>query len=1093
MRGVYLPSLLVLLLLCHRSASGQPNIVEGSLLKASCTVPCKMLHATFDKPQLTNQYTLDSGAYAPLAHVNGTSLVIGDDSFSNVVPIGFTFCFYGQSYNNCVISTNGVISFSTGFANSFCSFNTSNPLPYSSATFPANSICGPYTDMDFKSNSVLKYETIGTSPNRKFLVSYNNMRLFSTQCSNAECTFQVILHETSNIIESHILKKDTCTAAGTSSPINYATLGIQNANATQMLVAPFRNASIWSLNNKSYKFLPSGGPAYTIVWTRNGSPIIANPPDSAYVCLDMLLDTNRVVLSYSQTCPSLTRRDTLIFWQEWPVPAASTIVMPDCVNPTSGSITQMSTSNYGPLQYSLSGGAWSSNFTYSGLTQGVYSVMAKDTFGCIDTTVFQLQNSSTIGISLDSLVLTNCDTSIHSGYLRVAATGGTAPYTYVWNTGATTSGIGNLAIGNYTVTVTDAVGCTKSAVYYLDKESLIVEDSIAEPPCGGLGGLIWLDVIGGTPSYAFSWSNGDTLNYIDSLSVGITYFCTISDAVGCTKQYAFTTSTDSSLAIYANIIKPTCDMSNGIVTVTVTNSSLTPFTYLWSGGSTNDSLLGVDSNLYWVTVTDMSGCSGTLNFAVDDTLDFDLYTASTAPKCGVANGSIITSVANTMGPHVYAWSTGASTDTIGNLAGGSYTLTVTDANGCMETRVITVPPSPAPNISLFTINAHCDTVLGSITSTTSGLTSPIQYTWNTGATTSSLTQLQPGFYSVLAIDVNGCSSSTYVNLADVGTPYLQVVDFVPPLCAGDSTGLVTLAGIQGFGPYKYSTDGINYDVGATLTNFAAGTYTIYIIDQYGCVNDTTLFFDPDSKPIFTHPPVDTLLCFDDRFDLPVVASGGVSPYKYIVNNVLIGNVNVIPNLGRGLQQIILVDSLGCMYVETIDVIAPQEALNISFAGDDVPCFETNTGSIIATANGGWGNYTYSWAHDTSTSAILANLTAGTYTLSVRDGRGCVASFLNEVFQETCCEYSLPNAFTPNADATNDDINALGLGNLESYELFIYSRWGQLLYKTTNSTDAWDGTYNGKALEPDTYFYLMRYKCIEDKNVHISKGEFLLMK
>jgi gliding motility-associated-like protein len=1090
----FLPlSIVIFLCLIVSNVIAQVNIAEGDSLKLGCASNCVRIHSDFPKPLVTNSYTVDSATYNPLTVTGYTTLTLADDSFSNIIPIGFPFCFYQNVFTNCVISTNGVVSFDVSYANDFCTFN-SVTLPFISTSFPGNSICGPFTDMDYKTSSVLYYATIGTAPNRKFVVSYNNMRLFSSSCTNKECTFQIVLHETSNIIEMHVARKDTCAAAGTASPINFGTLGIQNGTASTSVTAPGKNGTIWAITNKTYRFLPSGAPGYNVQYFFQGTSLPVTNIDSPVVCLPPTLDTAVVQIKYVQTCPAKTEYDSIILYRSRPVFDTAVITGSTCLAPTSGSFT-VQYINGTAYQYALQpSGTYGSTTTWSGLTSGQYTVTIKDTFGCVDTAKIFVPLINPMYITIDSSGMTDCDTSLKTGFFAVSVSYGTPPYTYAWSNGSTNQDLIGVGVGIYTLTVTDVNGCTKQLVVDVQRKSIYYIDSIVQPACGSLAntGYISLQGSAGVAPYSYLWSTTDTTNFIDSCVAGIVYTCTIKDSKGCSKNYAVSLGGNPFPGVIQIVTPPTCDLFNGTIKA-VALGGIAPFKYFWNTGDTTQTITNIDSNVYSVTITDSVGCAVNVVKLVDDTLEFETQMAVVQPICGVANGTVSVITAQGIAPYTYSWSNGASGNPASGLGSGTIICTTTDGNGCIEidTAVLNLPPTP--QLNLLVSDLHCDTSLGAVIAQPSNFGAAVSYVWSNGATTQTINGLQAGTYSVVATDANGCTSATTCSVINVGAPKLQVVDFIPPLCAGDNDGILTLQGLAGKGPYKYSIDGINFDVSAVITGISSGVYTIYVLDQYGCQKDTVVTFSPKSAPIFTTPLIDTQICFADKLaQLPLNASGGASPYSFTIDNTFLGTNSIAQNLSVGVHTIVVTDSLGCKFTKEITVPGPSEELVVAFNKTEVPCYSTNDGGLGAMPKGGWGNYTYLWNNGVTTDSI-DKLKPGVYTIIVTDARGCSVEIAQEVFQLKCCKYNLPNAFTPNRDNVNDDINAIGNGNLTSYKLRIYSRWGIILFETENPTDTWDGNYKGKQVEMDTYFYLMQYECDNDKQPQVAKGEFILMR
>jgi hypothetical protein len=207
-----------------------------------------------DKAQVV--YSVSSIPYAPLAYSTGTILPTGllDDMYSAVMPIGFTFNFFGTDYNNLVIGSNGIVSFDTAKAGSFCAWSLTDTIPTAVATDMRNAIMCPYHDINPASSSSnhIAYFSFGTAPYRRFVINFYNVPMFS--CTSLTNTGQVILYETSNNIDINIENKPVCSGWNG----GRATEGIENSAGTTAYVIPGRNASVWTTTNESYRFCYNG-------------------------------------------------------------------------------------------------------------------------------------------------------------------------------------------------------------------------------------------------------------------------------------------------------------------------------------------------------------------------------------------------------------------------------------------------------------------------------------------------------------------------------------------------------------------------------------------------------------------------------------------------------------------------------------------------------------------------------------------------------------------------------------------------------------------------------------------------------------------
>ncbi len=227
-------------------------------------------------PRQTNAYTVSQIPFAP-SPATGTTITLSDDAVSQALPIGFSFCFYGNTYTQFYIGSNGWVGFSPGQPTTF----TSAPIPSTAGSVPKNCIMGPWQDWHpgIAGGPYIRYQTIGQAPCRKLVVSFSNIPFFS--CTTTLGTFQIVLNEGSNIIENHLTNKPSCTqwAGGT------AVQGVHNQQGTAAVTVPGRNSTVWTATNDAWQWVPNGAAApATYVWYEVGNPTpIATGPQSITV------------------------------------------------------------------------------------------------------------------------------------------------------------------------------------------------------------------------------------------------------------------------------------------------------------------------------------------------------------------------------------------------------------------------------------------------------------------------------------------------------------------------------------------------------------------------------------------------------------------------------------------------------------------------------------------------------------------------------------------------------------------------------------------------------------------------------------------
>jgi large repetitive protein len=470
-----------------------------------------------------------------------------------------------------------------------------------------------------------------------------------------------------------------------------------------------------------------------------------------------------------------------------------------------------------------------------------------------------------------------------------------------------------------------------------------------------------------------------------------------------------------------------------------------------------------------------------------------LYPTFTNTKCNFNNGTASVFASAGLALFTYLWGGGQTVSAVANLAPGSYNVTVTDALACVKSYTFTISASPPMTISVVFKNASCDTTNGYINLTLANTTNPVQYVWSNGDTTKNVVNLGDGIYTVTATDINGCVSTKTVTILDDGKPNALIINYIPPLCAGDSTGILTLVGYNGVGPYKYSLDGVNFVTSPTLTNVAAGSYTLLVKDANSCLNDTTITLIDGTPITISYLPYDTLICYTDVIsNLVIQTVGGYPAYQYKLDNSEYYNTNQLQNIGIGNHILYIKDSIGCIKPFPINVYGPDTILYASAIQKDVACFRINEGYLQTTIKGGWQPYTWQWA-DGKTNLFRDSLTKGKYILNITDSKGCKVNQPFEILQRYCCEVYLPNAFSPNGDSHNDYLYIIPRADVSEVQWMIVDRWGAKLFETKDISQKWDGTYGGKPMPLETYFYYLKYKCSFDENYYYLKGEFLLVR
>lgn len=715
-----------------------------------------------------------------------------------------------------------------------------------------------------------------------------------------------------------------------------------------------------------------------------------------------------------------------------------------CFGGNNGAITLTVTGGTAAYSYQWSTGAITQNI--SGLISGTYIVTVTDANNCVATTSVQVtQPAAALSASISVSQNVSCFGG-NNGSINLAVSNGTAPYTYQWSNGATTQNLSSLATGTYTVTITDANGCTLIRNATVNQPAATLNPTVTSTgsvSCfGGNDGSVNLSVSGGTAPYTYLWNNGATTQDLTNVSSG-TYNVTITDANGCIATAA-TTVTQPTAALTAGISSTqqvSCfSGNNGTITLTVSGGT-TLYSYSWSNGATSQNISGLSAGTYTVTVTDARGCVATASQTITQPSAALSTTANVTQQVscfGGNNGSINLSVSGGTTPYSYNWSNGSVTEDLSGLAAGSYTVTVTDANGCTSVKSATIIQPSAALSTGATVNQTVSCYGGndgSANLSVTGGTAPYSYLWSNGTTTQNLSNVGSGTFTVTVSDNNGCTSSTTVTITQPSASLSATVSSSQQVsCFGGNNGSVNLNVSGGTSPYNYAwSNGSNSQ---NLTGLSSGTYTVIVTDARGCTDNASLTITQPAAALNTSASVtQQVSCFGgNNGSINLTATGGTTPYTYSWSN---GSITEdITNLSAGTYTVTVTDVNGCTAVRAVTITQPAAALSVSAGlNQAVSCFGGNNGQIATTINGGTSPYTYLWSNG-NTSAAINNLVTGTYTVSVTDANGCTDNASATVTQPSAT-LSASTAVTSNISCFSGNNGAIDLTVLGGTAPYTY--------------------------------------------------------
>lgn len=510
-----------------------------------------------------------------------------------------------------------------------------------------------------------------------------------------------------------------------------------------------------------------------------------------------------------------------------------TATNPTCSGFTNGSITAMASGGNGSYSFVWNNGQGGQ--ILSGLAAGTYSVTVTDTDGNTGTRSASLTAPSALSGAITqggSLCALNDNAS-------VVVTGGTAPYTYLWQNGQTGTTATNLGFGTVCVDITDANNCEQRVCEHL-AEPLSVDAQAEDVLCpGGCDGVIVAIVSGGARPVTYLWDDGST-NAVNDMLLPGTYCVTVTDNNGCTAQDCGTIGQPAPFTFNFTTTNPDCGATNGSVSVAA-GGGTPPYTYVWNNGTSGASLSNIGEGTYAVTVTDANGCSGSESVSVAGS-NLVITIDATSPACGVgATGSATAIVAGGTAPFTFNWTSGSTTATAGNLAPGMYSVSVTDAAGCVGMASTTITAGSTLNVTATSTDVLCaGDSNGSASVMVSGGQPPYTYLWNNNAIDPTIDGLAPGTYDVMVSDAAGCAGAAQTT---VGQPVALMcnISIMQAISAfGADDGQISAQFNGGVMPYT-----INWNTGQTgqvLSDLGPGTYSATVTDGNGCTTtcDVTL-------------------------------------------------------------------------------------------------------------------------------------------------------------------------------------------------------------------------------------------------------------
>ncbi|MCP4440905.1 MAG: T9SS type B sorting domain-containing protein [Aureispira sp.] len=642
-------------------------------------------------------------------------------------------------------------------------------------------------------------------------------------------------------------------------------------------------------------------------------------------------------------------------------------------------------------------GATTANAT--GLEAGMHTVVVSDANGCQQVATVQLSQPNVVSASIQQTADISCY-GYNDGAVEVLPTGGTGNYTYIWNhNNSTTTNIQQLYAGHYRVTVDDGQSCAIANLQIAEPDSLEANLSFTEVSChGGTDGTIEVNPLGGTATYQYQWSTGNTSYNSTGLAIG-SYQITVTDANACVVTDEITVTQPQPLGLVLTADSVSCKEGNNGQIQTAIQGGRAPFTYQWSNGNTNSTNTGLIANQYTLTVTDANGCKideqATVKEPATKIAIQSLTTQATLCN-GDANGQAFVAAKGGIPNYNYQWSNGQTGTTAQNLLAGAYIVTATDVKGCIivDTAIVEQPDKLTVNTQVYSDynGAHisCNGATdGQVQAIPLGGVGGYSYDWSNGQQASIATGLAQGQYQLTLTDANNCKTTSQISVVE--PTVLEVTETHQDIsCFDGKNGQIEVHAIGGTTAYQYSLEGGNFVSNPVFGGLKARTYSVWVKDANGCLTaiSTTLEQPTILEGSLTARPTD---CHNTKHgEAQLELKGGVGPYNYLWSD---GQTTALAKkLAIGSYVITATDANGCEWIKTTKITSPPE-LKLELNPTGVLCAGDANGRILVAATGGiltYQNYEYSKdSINWQTGNIIADLTSGIYTIYTRDARGCI--------------------------------------------------------------------------------------------------------
>jgi gliding motility-associated-like protein len=624
------------------------------------------------------------------------------------------------------------------------------------------------------------------------------------------------------------------------------------------------------------------------------------------------------------------------------------------------------------------------------LVNGIYSVYIDYGDSC------NISNEIEIEVDLEILVVDGTVSEIvchddNDAMIDIDPPSNNLPIDYMWSSGEDTEDLSDLSQGTYTITATDANGCLGTSTFVIDNPPEIITNLAITQPANGQPGASVLNVSGGVSGYTYQWSNGTTESSDSNLEPGL-YSVTITDERGCESIVNFEIYQEL-LVLEIKTNEVCINACDGTISLDIMGG-LPDYTILWDHGAQGENLDDLCAGEYYYTLQDSWGTSISDSVIIGEGSDILIEAEYDELVCIENNNTSITLIPEGgTAPYLYNWNNGDMSNVLTDIAAGTYTVTITDANDCIIINSYEIDLSSEITLEGIITDDDCSTdPLGAIDLIPIGGEGEFTYAWETGDIEEDLNMLFAGLYWVTVTDELGCTAAKFF-IVDNPSDIVVESEIIHTDCENGNNGSINLTVEGGEAPYEYFwSSGQTED---QLSDLAPGSYTVTIVDNANCqqiefyeiVGPNAINIDE----VITQPSCANL----DGGTIEVNVEGGEGNISLLWSNGMDGSI--LSDLAEGIYYLTVTDEAGCIDSVSYEIIEPSEII-VSGSTTQSSCGGGLDGSIELDFSGGTGTLSVLW-NNGSEEDNLTGLSSGIYHVSISDENGCMVVDSFEVFED----------------------------------------------------------------------------------------------